>query len=916
MAQNSTSIAQKIVTEIANRLKETTHSEAAQTVNNAEQQAALKQHAEHFAKHHFANSTQNVSEKLLTEEAIREHVIQEHDTTNHQKIIAEHLPQNSIMMATSENYNIEQLGQQTASDFQPNFSQAKNNTPQNTAVPENDNEAFEKNNASLYVRFHPEYDPIDYQSLQTKSYAPSGSVTDAFAGISSSDESNNSGTSSSSSSSFLHSNNAMSNAINTINNDSSTSNSGDHGGDVKPGGNDNNNKAHPLVPLEGKLLINEIGLQCSTETSQTIGAQQFHVDAGQSYIEVKNIYSGDVIPGYAIEQLAFEIANGNGQKQTIKLDTMSGDSDAHHLGTNETLVIFSNGTWAIYNADGEIRDQNSFGAYSTPNWNVGNSTSDALGVNFIQLATDESSNQYTYYLDQFLANNVDTRLFDYQNDGWDGAEMRGIADTNNSSSLCFASLLAHNNPDLMTDPATFHDQYRDLVGDQDHTLQLLGLTKPGQESNTNQTDDALHVFSREFSPSDQQGAIDNNTEQNWTSNNHATPGQWNNDAHDINPQDPNDDLNPNQNTNHNTALAGQTIIDDSLDGNTSDNNTISGGRGDDYLYGDDGNDVLKGDDNNDLLFGGNGNDQLYGDSGADLLVDLSGQDLFEGDGGDDILIANAALFNLSSSDAEGDLLIGDTVADWRSYNDATVGSDVIYAGETSDIIFGDTLLIDDLQKYQSDPFGYVQQYFSTDNVSEKSALVEAQHHLGKNDWISAGAGNDVVFGQGGDDYIDGSDGDDIIFGGDGNDTILGGSGTNQLFGNDGNDTIFSQGTDSIKGGQGDDQIFLHTIDSDGRSTLYYDDLLDGNDTVDGFRNGDKPNDQINLDALFDALGIADNERADKVLFKQLDPNTVQLTIDGLDNFSITFTNSENNDAKSFTVGSGFSDDILVSTAST
>lgn len=871
-------------------------------MDKAQLEVALTGQSTRLVKDHFPNAGTEQSEKMGTAESIQAMLYQQQ--TDSQQTLAENLPKNSILVATGEDYRIGQLGQQTASDFQPNFS-SSSQMNEHSSAPQDD--AFERNANAAYVRFHPDYNPIDYDSPALKKYEQSS------LGI---DEKSSSGADNSNGYDKSVSYNTSSLSTNTNGQSGNDGKDGGSGsGDNNSGGGDSGGDPPPIVALNGKLLINEIGLNCSPEISQTISGQQFHVDAGQSYIEVKNITS-DVLPGHAVEQLVVEIIGANGQKHTIKLDGMSGSSNSHNLGANETLVLYENGTWAIYNANGQLRDANSFGTYSSTDWGLGNSTSDTIGINLVQDANHGYANEKVFNLDQFLANNVDSRLFQFQYDGWDGAEGRGIADSSGSSSYYLASLLVQNNPNLMTNPATFHDQFRGSVGDQDHTLELLGLTKPGA-NNSNQDNGATNVFSRDFSPNDHNGAMDNDTEANWTTNHHPTPGQWNQATGDYNPQDPNDNLDPAQNSNQNAANAGQTIIDDSLDGNTSDNNTISSGRGNDYLYGDSGNDVLKGEENNDLLFGGNGNDKLYGGSGADLLVDLSGQDLLQGDSGDDILIADPASFHQSSDDTDGDLLIGDSVADWKNYNSATVGSDVIFANETSDIIFGDTLLVDDLAKYQNDPISYVQDHFADKNWQNNPDLVEAQHHVGKNDWINGGAGNDIIFAQGGDDYVNAGSGNDVVFGGDGNDTIFGGSGTNQLFGNDGNDTIISEGTnDIIKGGKGDDTIKLHTSGDESRTTLYYDDVLDGNDTVMGFLNGTKPNDQINLDALFDKLGIADNERAEKVLFKQIDPNTVEMTLAGVDNFSITFVNSDNNDAKSFTVGNEYTSDILVSDVAT
>lgn len=69
------------------------------------------------------------------------------------------------------------------------------------------------------------------------------------------------------------------------------------------------------------------------------------------------------------------------------------------------------------------------------------------------------------------------------------------------------------------------------------------------------------------------------------------------------------------------------------------NDTIIGGGGNDYLYGEDGNDVLIGGYGNDYLSGGNGDDELSGGYGSDQLDGGNGNDSLYGgvDGSPDFL---------------------------------------------------------------------------------------------------------------------------------------------------------------------------------------------------------------------------------------------------------------------------------------
>ena len=128
--------------------------------------------------------------------------------------------------------------------------------------------------------------------------------------------------------------------------------------------------------------------------------------------------------------------------------------------------------------------------------------------------------------------------------------------------------------------------------------------------------------------------IDSNQELDWTTSNQSTQGGINQAADDMNPQDDTDDFDPAQGVGSNDEIAGQTVIDVSEGGeadtaNEADDNLLEGGRGQDFLFGDDDANTLTGGDHNDFLFGDRGDDRLEGESGADLLADgnrQAGQD--------------------------------------------------------------------------------------------------------------------------------------------------------------------------------------------------------------------------------------------------------------------------------------------------
>jgi len=101
-------------------------------------------------------------------------------------------------------------------------------------------------------------------------------------------------------------------------------------------------------------------------------------------------------------------------------------------------------------------------------------------------------------------------------------------------------------------------------------------------------------------------------------------------------------------------------------------------------------------------------------------------------------------------------------------------------------------------------------------------------------------------------------GDDVIDAG----TLAAGKATLQLLGGAGDDVILgSAGGDLIDGGTGDDVTFGNA----GNDTFRYSDPLDGHDLIADF-DGDAAGGQdvLNLDALFDKLGVAVIDRAGRV----------------------------------------------------
>lgn len=131
-----------------------------------------------------------------------------------------------------------------------------------------------------------------------------------------------------------------------------------------------------------------------------------------------------------------------------------------------------------------------------------------------------------------------------------------------------------------------------------------------------------------------------------------------------------------------------------------------------------------------------------------------------------------------------------------------------------------------------------------------------------------GLKDDQIVGNSANNVLDGSDGNDRLFGGNGNDILIGGKGEDFLFGNNGNDTYI--------GGEGIDYIGLS--DSDGQDTVFFNNIADLGDIITGFCAIDGSRDSLNLDVMFDNMGLAANDRANRIAITQ-NPSTSEIRLD-------------------------------------
>jgi Ca2+-binding RTX toxin-like protein len=303
----------------------------------------------------------------------------------------------------------------------------------------------------------------------------------------------------------------------------------------------------------------------------------------------------------------------------------------------------------------------------------------------------------------------------------------------------------------------------------------------------------------------------------------------------------------------NDAITGSSLPDLVL--GLGGNDCIKSNGGVDVALGMKGNDQIWGGKHHDLLAGGRGDDLIYGGSGKKYVIptDPSGTsfvtvflgNLISGGAGNDQLYGMDETFNSSSGEQYTDVIFGDGLA-----KTALMGNDTLDGQAGIDFLFGqrgdDTLsnqapgkliIINPQNPLGKDiPFGSF--HFGgegKDTISgstsydvafggqgDDSILLGKEIDLAfgglENDTIDGQAGFDLLFGGRGDDTIiggtggGGSNGDDydyeLVFGGLGKDTILDQGGKLQLFfgGQDDDIVIAQSGTNAIFGGQGRDYL--------------------------------------------------------------------------------------------------------------
>jgi Ca2+-binding RTX toxin-like protein len=349
----------------------------------------------------------------------------------------------------------------------------------------------------------------------------------------------------------------------------------------------------------------------------------------------------------------------------------------------------------------------------------------------------------------------------------------------------------------------------------------------------------------------------------------------------------------------NSGLGDDIIIgsegNDTVNGGDGDDTALLGAGDDLFIWnpGDD-DDTVEGQDGTDtLLFNGaniaenidifaNGGRVLFTRNIANVTMDLNDVETIEFNalGGAD----NINVGDLSGTDAELiaiDLAaaIGGTAGDGQVDTvtvNATNGDDVVLVSSLGSEVVVNGLSAQVAVDHAEATDKLVINGLAGDDVFDASGLEAGKISL----QLFAGAGEDIVIGSAGNDAIDGGAGNDVLFGGDGNDTISGGGGDDLIFGDSGNDTFVVSSP------------------------------LDGQDIISGF-DGDAAGgqDTLNLDALFDGLGVAAADRTARVSVAD-NGGSVNVSVDADGNAAngFEFVVATLNTADAVTVGS----DVIVS----
>ncbi|MEX2298161.1 MAG: Calx-beta domain-containing protein, partial [Dongiaceae bacterium] len=352
--------------------------------------------------------------------------------------------------------------------------------------------------------------------------------------------------------------------------------------------------------------------------------------------------------------------------------------------------------------------------------------------------------------------------------------------------------------------------------------------------------------------------------------------------------------------------------DDPLNLAVFGNDTIATDDGNDYADGGPGSDSINLGSGFDQGFGGSGNDTIDGESGGDAIEGESGDDLLFGSGGGDQIYGDSASNTTSGNDtifsgfdgdfAAGgsgdDLIFGEQGADWLDGDLAPTGaggSDTLHGGTQDDTLVGgpglDLYGLDgssgvlfDFANAAPAPGGW-----QTMNLTPYGLGVDWFREM---EGVAGSGGSDTIFdGIGGGQYYQGGGGNDEYHDGEGQDTY------------------------DMSGGPADhDTLSLDAVSL----TAVPNTVIGFGQTFDGVGPDTGNQDYIDLDAIFDAFGVATVDRAGRVQINDppgFGPVSLEVDVDGpgIGTFVTLIIFEGIGSGGGFSFGNAASDDIQVGT---
>ena len=233
-----------------------------------------------------------------------------------------------------------------------------------------------------------------------------------------------------------------------------------------------------------------------------------------------------------------------------------------------------------------------------------------------------------------------------------------------------------------------------------------------------------------------------------------------------------------------TNLSGDVLAGSAVP--VGDPSTISGGAGNDTIYGTGGDDVITDAGGTNTIYGGDGDDTVTATGSSTVYGGAGNDSLRAVGGGNDTYVFNRGDDNDTIADGGGmDTIrfgIGITVDDLTYSKDGD--NVVIHVNDPANPAASDSITINDWfmdSVYRIETFtfsdgtsipGYqlLQQIATPLNGTTGDDIIDGWYH---NNIIYGFGGHDIIIGVGGNDVIDAGDGDDVVITGGGNDTITG-----------------------------------------------------------------------------------------------------------------------------------------------